>query len=76
MRVRSVAFLRKNLRCCLCVVEGPVAMVTALLCNVERNALGGHMGLRIGLLLLQLEQHLTSPGPGRAHFHNNRNLHI
>lgn len=74
MHVQSVAFLRKNLRCFFCVVEGPVAMVTALLCNIERNALGArHVGLHIGRLLLRLGQHLTFPG---LHFHNHRGLHI
>ena len=43
MHVRSVAFLRKNLRCFFCVVEGPVAMVTVLLCNVG-NASGAAHG--------------------------------
>lgn len=53
------------------MVEGPVAMVTALLCNIERNALEAR--LHIGRLLLQLGQHLTFPG---LHFHNHRDLHI
>lgn len=63
-----------SLRCFFCVAEGPVATVTALLCNIERNALEAwHVGLHIGCLLPRLGQHLTFPGP---HIHNHRDLDI